>query len=230
MKDPTIFLELFSEQNAREKREMALEEAVLEYLQHNDLEQTARSFSAECATRGVALNSGGAGAGGSATLTNAERQELVSKILALFDAGRRAEFIELWDRHIPSRLQRSAARIGFFTSVFFAIWPIHPSNPHRSVRRRIHLPTELTLLHTHTQTARRTGWSHAGVPGIHREQERGAEQDARVSRFFCAAVRSQPRQASLVPDFFHRRVGFRTACRAFGVPRQERPIRSATET
>ena len=99
---------------------------VLEYLAHAGYERATQNLKAELRERRE---------GKTATWrpVGAEMQEKVKdRMLRALDRGEREEVLRLWDNFVPPLLRKSdknAQKLEFYLNIFFAIYPLHPTNP-----------------------------------------------------------------------------------------------------
>ena len=60
------------------------------------------------------------------------QERVKDRMLRALDAGEREEVLRLWDNFVPPLLRRSdknAQKLEFYLNIFFAIFPLHPTNP-----------------------------------------------------------------------------------------------------
>jgi hypothetical protein len=99
---------------------------VLEYLAHAGYERATAQLKGELRERRD---------GKTATWrpVGAEMQEKVKeRMLRALDRGEREEVLRLWENFVPPLLRRSdrnAQKLEFYLNIFFAIYPLHPTNP-----------------------------------------------------------------------------------------------------
>ncbi|XP_059559489.1 lisH domain-containing protein ARMC9 isoform X1 [Myotis daubentonii] len=101
---------------------------VKEYLDFAEFEDTLKTFSKECKTKGKALPKT---AGSS--LRDSKSSIIQKDLIAAFDNGAQKVFFDLWEEHIPSSIRDGdsfAQRLEFYLHIHFAIYLLK-----RSVRR-----------------------------------------------------------------------------------------------
>ena len=99
---------------------------ILEYLAHAGYERATQQMKVELRERRD-------GKSGNWRPVGAEMQEKVrDRMLRALDLGEREEVLRLWDNFVPPLLRRSdknAQKLEFYLNIFFAIYPLHPTNP-----------------------------------------------------------------------------------------------------
>ncbi|CAH2248244.1 Hypothetical predicted protein [Pelobates cultripes] len=98
---------------------------VKEFLNFGEFQETLKSFSNECKSKGKPLpRSSGSAVRDSKTL-------LVQKdLLATFEDGDRKSFFELWEEHIPAETRNNeplSQKLEFYLHIHFAIFPLKHS-------------------------------------------------------------------------------------------------------
>ena len=113
-----------SKQEEAEVRDMT--DMVLEYLVHAGFDKSATVLKQQVRERRD-------GRSGSWRPVGRDVQDHVkSRMLKALDQGDRDEFLKLWENFVPPlvrRTDRSAQKLEFYLHIFFAIYPLHPSNP-----------------------------------------------------------------------------------------------------
>ena len=113
-----------SKQEEAEVRDMT--DMVLEYLVHAGFDKTATVLKQQVRERRE-------GRSGAWRPVGRDVQDHVkSRMLKALDQGDRDEFLKLWENFVPPlvrRTDRSAQKLEFYLHIFFAIYPLHPSNP-----------------------------------------------------------------------------------------------------
>ncbi|KAL1523500.1 hypothetical protein AB1Y20_018438 [Prymnesium parvum] len=100
---------------------------VLEYLAHCGFDRAVAELKAELRERRM-------GRAHAWRPVGREVQPLLrEKMLKAVERGERAEALKLWDNFVPPlvrRTDRDAQKLEFYLHVYFAIFPLHPVNPH----------------------------------------------------------------------------------------------------
>ena len=99
---------------------------VLEYLAHAGYERATQQLKQELREKreGKSTTWRPVGAG--------MQDRVKDRMLRALDAGEREEVLRLWDNFVPPVLRRTdknAQKLEFYLNIFFAIFPLHPTNP-----------------------------------------------------------------------------------------------------
>lgn len=106
--------------------ETELDLLVLEYLAHSGYDRAVLQLKAELRERREGKTPAWRPIG-------KDMQEKVKeKMLRALDRGAREEVLKLWDNFVPPLIRRAdknAQKLEFYLNIYFAVYPLHPSNP-----------------------------------------------------------------------------------------------------
>ena len=108
---------------------------VLEYLSHAGYDRATSNLKAELREKREGKKKTWRPVG----VEMAERVK--DKMLRALDNGEREEVLRLWDNFVPPLLRRAdknAQKLEFYLNIFFAIYPLHPSNPRGAQPAALH--------------------------------------------------------------------------------------------
>ncbi|XP_068400339.1 lisH domain-containing protein ARMC9 isoform X3 [Eschrichtius robustus] len=92
---------------------------VKEYLDFAEFEDTLKTFSKECKTKGKPLSKSACGS------LRDSKSSIIQDLLAAFDSGDQKVFFDLWEGHIPSSIRAGdslAQKLEFYLHIHFAIY------------------------------------------------------------------------------------------------------------
>ncbi|KOO34262.1 lish domain-containing protein armc9-like protein [Chrysochromulina tobinii] len=99
---------------------------VLEYLAHAGYERTTQQLKNELRERREGKQQNWRPVG------RDMQDKVKDRMLRALDRGEREEVLKLWDNFVPPLVRRSdknAQKLEFYLNIFFAIFPLHPTNP-----------------------------------------------------------------------------------------------------
>ena len=99
---------------------------VLEYLAHAGYEKATQQLKVELRERGEGKQVTWRPVGPTA------QEKVKERMLRALDRGERDEVLKLWDNFVPPLVRRSdknAQKLEFYLNIFFAIFPLHMTNP-----------------------------------------------------------------------------------------------------
>ena len=99
---------------------------MLEYLAHAGYERTTQQLKNELRERREGKQQNWRPVG------RDMQDKVKDRMLRALDRGEREEVLKLWDNFVPPLVRRSdknAQKLEFYLNIFFAIFPLHPTNP-----------------------------------------------------------------------------------------------------
>ena len=99
---------------------------VLEYLAHAGYERAASALKVQIKERRAGKKSSWRPVGKDV------RAHVKTRMMKALDRGERDEVLRLWENFVPPlvrRTDRNSQKLEFYLNIFFAIYPLHPTNP-----------------------------------------------------------------------------------------------------